>query len=167
MLKIDRNTTLEELAPFVNVLTDEDMGKIRAASVRDKYGDAGFYSMTVGEFTSILSGDVSPLFQSEGKTAFDACRVEAFRAWVDELSDTLKRLTPPPTADAVKFSAGTIPSDFTESIYLFCRTYFGLKSFEACDGLKVSEYILAKKDDYNRAIVDRNVAASIKKGGNA
>ena len=163
-MKIDRHTLNEELAPLLSIVTEEDMGRVRKAAVRDKYGDAGFYGMTVGDFTTVLSGDVRPLLQSGGRTVFDTSRVEAFREWVDELSDTLKRLTPPPTAESVKLNAGTIPSEFVESVYLFCRSYFNLDSFEQADRLKVSEFVLAKKDDYNHAVVDRNVSAMMKGG---
>lgn len=163
-MKIDRHTLNEELAPLLSIITEEDMGSVRKAAVRDKYGDAGFYGMTVGDFTTVLAGDVRPLLQSGGRTVFDTCRVEAFKEWVDELSDTLKRLTPPTTAESVKLNAGTIPSEFVESVYLFCRSYFNLGSFEAADTLKVSEFVLAKKDDYNHAVVDRNVSAMMKGG---
>lgn len=163
-MKIDRHTLNEELAPLLSIITEGDMERVRKAAVRDKYGDAGFYGMTVGDFTTVLSGDVRPLLQSGGRTVFDTCRVEAFKEWVDELSDTLKRLTPPPTAESVKLNAGTIPSEFVESVYLFCRSYFSLDSFEQADTLKVSEFVLAKKDDYNHAVVDRNVSAMMKGG---
>ena len=163
-MKIDRHTLNEELAPLLSIITEGDMGRVRKAAVRDKYGDAGFYGMTVGDFTTVLAGDVRPLLQSGGRTVFDTCMVEAFKEWVDELSDTLKRLTPPPTAESVKLNAGTIPSEFVESVYLFCRSYFNLGSFEQADTLKVSEFVLAKKDDYNHAVVDRNVSAMMKGG---
>jgi hypothetical protein len=163
-MKIDRHTLNEELAPLLSILTDEDMGRVRAAAVRDKYGDAGFYGMTVGDFTTVIGGDVRPLLQSGGRTVFDTCRVEAFREWVDELSATLRRLTVPPTAESIRLNAGTLPCEFTESVYLFCRSYFGLPSFEAADTLKVSEFVMAKKDDYNHAVVDRNVSAMMKGG---
>lgn len=163
-MKIDRHTLNEELAPLLSIVTEDDMGRVRKAAVRDKYGDAGFYGMTVCDFTTVLAGDVRPLLQSGGRTVFDTCRVEAFKEWVDELSDTLKRLTPPPTAESVKLNAGTIPSEFVESVYLFCRSYFNLGSFEQADTLKVSEFVLAKKDDYNHAVVDRNVSAMMKGG---
>lgn len=164
-MKIDRHTTTAELAPFVAILGDDDVRRIREAAVRDKYGDAGFYGMTVGEFTTVIGGDPRPLLQSGGRTVYDNARLEAFKAWVDELAATLKRLTLPPTADSIRMNAGTIPSEFSESVYLFCRSYFGLPSFEECDRLKVSEFMLAKKDDFNRQTVERNVSNAMKKGG--
>ena len=164
-MKIDRHTTTEELAPVLPIIPEDDMKRVREAAVRDKYGEAGFYAMTLGDFTTVIAGDVRPLLQSGGRTVFDSCRVEAFKAFVDELAATLKRLTPPPTAESVILNAGTIPSEFAESMYLFCRSYFGLPSFEVADTIKVSEFLMAKKDDYNHAIVDRNVSAMMRKGG--
>lgn len=164
-MKIDRHTTTGDLLPFVSILTDEQTRDIERAAVQDKFGEAGFYGMTVGQLTTILAGDPRPLFDSGGRTVFDTARVTAFRAWVDEISGTLKRLTVAPTAESMALNAGTMKSTFEESMYLFCRSYFGLSSFEAADRLLVSEFILAKKDDYNRAVIDRNVAAGIKKGG--
>lgn len=164
-MKIDRHTLTKDFAPFAPIVGEVDMERIREAAVRDKFGEAGFYGMTVGDFTTVLSGDIRPLQQSGGRTVFDLSRVEAFKVFVGELTATLKRLTLTPTADVIRYNAGVINYDFVESIYIFCRSYFGLQSFEAADKLLVSEFLLAKKDEYNHAVVDRNVAAAIKKGG--
>lgn len=164
-MKIDRHTTMTELAPFVAIISDDDKIRIREAAVRDKYGDAGFYAMSIGDFTTVLGGDIRPLLQSGGRTVYDNERIEAFKAWVDDMADTLKRMTLAPTAESIRLNAGTLPSTFVESVYLFCRSYFGLKNFEDCDTLKVSEFVLAKQDDFNRQTVDRNVANSMRKGG--
>ena len=165
MLKIDRHTEMSDFAPFVAIISDDDKKRIRDAAVRDKFGEAGFYAMSIGDFTTVIGGDVRPLLQSGGRTVYDNERLEAFREWVDTFADTLKRLTLAPTAESIRLNAGTIPSTFVESVYLFCRSYFGLHSFEDCDTLKVSEFVLAKQDDFNRQTVDRNVANSMKKGG--
>lgn len=165
MLKVDRHTTLDEFGPWRQYISADDMAKVRKAAVRDRFGEEGFYGMTVGDLTTVLSGDPRPLYRSGGRTLYDAEVVEAFGEFIDQLYDTLKRLTLPPTADGVRLSAGTLPSRFAESLYLFCRQYFCLKNFESADGIKVSEYLLARKDDYNRQVVDRNTAAAMK-GGN-
>lgn len=164
-MKIDRHTTMAELAPFVAIISDDDKIRIREAAVRDKYGEAGFYAMSIGDFTTVLGGDIRPLLQSGGRTVYDNERIEAFKAWVDDMADTLKRMTLAPTAESILLNAGTLPSTFVESVYLFCRSYFGLKNFEDCDTLKVSEFVLAKQDDFNRQTVDRNVDNSMRKGG--
>lgn len=165
MLRIDRHTTNDEFSPWRRYISDEDMEKAKMAAVADRFGEAGFNAMTVGQLTTVLSGDPRPLYRSGGRTLFDTLVVEAFGGFIDRLAETLKRLTLPATPEGIRLSSGVMPSEFTESVYLFCRSYFGLKSFEEADALKVSEYLLARKDDYNRQIVDRNVAARMK-GGN-
>lgn len=164
MLKIDRNTTNVEFEPWRKYISAEDMEKAKKAAVADRFGKGGFNAMTVGQLTTVLAGDPRPLYRSGGRTLFDTLTVEAFGEFIDKLTDTLKRLTVPPTPESIKLSSGVMPSEFTESVYLFCRSYFGLPSFEAADGLKVSEYLLARKDDYNKQIIDRNVANSMKGG---
>lgn len=163
-MKIDRHTTNAEFAPFAAIVSHDDMMRVREAAVRDMFGEAGFYGMTVGQLTDIISGDPRPLLQSGGRTVFDTCRVEAFRQWIDEFSSALRRMSLPQTAESIALSAGTMQADFVESLYIFCRSYFGLGSFEACDRLKVSEYMIARKDDYNRAVVERNVSTRMKGG---
>ena len=164
MLRVDRHTTVTEFAPFLGCVTADDLDRLRRRAVEDKYGEAGFAAMTVGDLTTVLGGDPRPLYQSGGRTVFDWFRVEAFQSWIDEFAATLKRLTLPSTPESVRLSSGVLPSEFSESVYVFCRSYFNLRSFEDADSLKVSEYLLARKDDYNRQAVDRNVAAAMKGG---
>lgn len=131
---------------------------------RDRYGNEGFYTMPIGDLLLILSGDETPLLSEEGDTVFDHYRCEAFGKWVAGLIDDLANLTPPVTPDAQRRTQGTLPSSFDESVYVFCRNYFALPSFSAVEDLTVGEYVMAKKDAYNIAVVDRNTAAEIRKG---
>ena len=163
-MKIDRHTEYSVFAPFEAMVSEADMARLKAKAVSDLFGDGGFYGMTVGQLTTVLSGDVRPLYDSGGRTVFDVMRVKAFKEWVDEFCAALKGLTLPPTAESVRLSAGTRGSTFEESVYLFTRSYFGLPSFEAADGVRVSEYLLARKDDYNRQVAERNAAAMAKGG---
>ena len=164
-MKIDRHTEMRDFAPFAALVSSGDMERLRSAAVRDRFGDAGFYAMTIGQLTSVVDGDLRPLYDSGGRTVYDEMRVQAFRLFIDELCAALRGLTLPPTADSVRLSSGTRTMSFNESLYLFTRSYFGLPSFEAADRIRVSEYLLARKDEYNRQVVDRNAAAAVKKGG--
>ena len=166
MLKIDRHTTLAEFAPFEAHVSESDMGRLKTAAVADKFGEAGFYAMTIGDLTSVVAGDLRPLYDSGGRTVFDAMRVKAFEGFIDEFVAVLKGLTVPATVDGIKAQMGTKQHTFSEGLYVFCREYFGLKSFAEADGLTVSEYVLARKDDFNRCMVERN-AAMMMKGGRA
>lgn len=147
---------MDEFSRWAGVVDAKGIARVKEAAVRDMFGDAGFYAMTVGDFTTVLLGDDRPLYQSGGRTAFDRYRVEAFREWMDTVCATLKGLTLPPDPRHPALTSGTRPSTFEESVYVFCRSYFGLPGFAEVDRLPVSDYILARKDDYNRAVIERN-----------
>ena len=163
-MKVDKHTTIEQWAPLAAYVSDADKARVKAAAVRSMFGEAGFYGMTVGQLTAVVEGDVRPLYDSGGRTVFDTMRVEAFGEFVDEFVSVLNGLKLPPTAEGFRAQAGTRHHGFSEGIYVFCRNYFGLASFTDADRLKVSEYVLARKDDYNRAVVERNSVAMMKGG---
>ena len=53
MLKVDRHTTPAELAPFYACITEASGLRIREAAVRDRFGEAGFWGMTIGDLLNI------------------------------------------------------------------------------------------------------------------
>lgn len=165
-MKIDRNTKYKDFAPLEPYMSKGEADRIKAAAVRERFGADGFYTMTIGDMFAVLAGDIRPLLlKASPDTVFAVYLAKAFADFMDTLIANLKRLTLPPTAEQVKHSQGCIPSAFDESVYVFCRNYFGLQGFEAVERLKVADLLLAKKDAYNAAIVDRNIAAAVKKGG--
>lgn len=169
MLKVDRHTKWADFAQWAPLIAGGEAERLERAAVlerypRDRYGNEGFYTMPIGELLLILSGDQSPLLSEEGDTVFDHYRCVAFGKWVTGLIDDLARLTPPATQDEQRRTQGVLPSSFDESVYVFCRNYFALPSFSAVEDLTVGEYVMAKKDAYNIAVVDRNTAAEIRKG---
>lgn len=153
---------MAEFSPFIAAVGEDGMKRLRRAAVVDRFGEAGFYGMTVGQFTDVLTGNNRPLLDSGGRTLFDVLRVEEFSKFIDVLSEKLNAMKMPKTAETVRLSSGIMPSDFTESIYVFCRSYFGLKSYKDADRLMLSEYMLARKDDFNHTVVDRNITNSMK-----
>lgn len=164
MLKVDKHTKMRDFVRYEAVLADGEAARLKAAAVRDMYGDDGFYAMTLGDFFTVTGGDVRPL-GADG-TVYATYRVRAFADFVDTFIQSLRRLTPQPTAEQVRQSAGTIPCQFDESVLVFCRSYFGLHSFAEVELLTVADLLLAKKDTYNQAVVERNIAARLNaKGG--
>lgn len=164
-MKIDRNTKYKDFAPFAACLAEGEDVRLQKAAVEDKFGSDGFMAMTLGDMLAAMRGDTSPLLNDKGATVFDVFRLKAFKGFVDELIAVLRSTSMPPTAEDGALRTGMLDSTFEESVYVFCRGYFGLRSFGEVDTLKVADYILARRDDYNRAVVDRNMAAAIKKGG--
>ena len=169
MLKVDRHSKYSDFAVFEPVLAEGMAEKIEAAAVRDRYGKDRFFSMTLGDLFDVLSGNPEPLAGDEPDTVFAVYRVRAFQRFIGNGEDNgfiakLKALTLPPTEDTIKAAQGCLDYNFDESVYVFCRHYFNLHTFADVDGLKIADLIMAKKDAYNQGIVDRNMAAAMRKG---
>lgn len=149
------------------LMTDADKDAIRAAAVRARYGDAGFYAMRLGDLLDAMDGRLDGVAtQQEAETVFGVYRLKAFPDWLNEFLTVTENLTPKPTAKETRVTQGCLKMTFGEAVYVFCRKYFGLQSFDAVGDLTVGDYLLAKKDDYNRIVADRNAMRMAKtKGG--
>ena len=164
-MKIDATTRYKDFVIFEPMLDEGEKKRIKDAAVRHRFGKDGFYSMTLGDMFEVIAGDTRKLTWGVAPdSVFGVYLVQAFADFIEKLIEKLKALTPPSTPDSVRVSQGCIKREFDESVYVFCREYFGLGGFAAVEQLKVADYIMAKKDAYNKAIVDRNMAASIRKG---
>jgi hypothetical protein len=51
-----------------------------------------------------------------------------------------------------------LPVEWQEGMLVFVRAYFGLKSFGEAENVTIGDYLLAKKDEYNSTIFQRNMA---------
>lgn len=163
MLKIDRHTTMDEFAVYEPHLAEGEARRIKDAAVRAVFGADGFYTMTIDDLLTAMAGDVSVLHADA--TVFGVYRVKAFSEFVDTFIAELEQLTLPLTAEQMKNQQGTKTCTFDEAVYMFCRSFFGLRGYGEVDALKVADLLLAKKEAFNAAVVERNIAQSIKRGG--
>lgn len=167
MIKVDHKTRYEDFQMWEPLLAEGMTEAIEAGAVRAVYGDDGFWAMPLGDMFTVMAGDPRPLTGDSPDTVFSVYRVKAFGKFVDDLIEKLNSLRLPQTPDDIRASQGCLEYAFDESVYVFCRSYFNLPGFEAVDRLKVADLIMAKKDSYNQAVVERNMAASIRKGAKA
>lgn len=157
---VTKETTYEEFAAYEPHVSDEDKKRLEQKAVEVKYGQNGFYGMTLGAFLDGIHGRFEPMWDNGGLSVFDIYRTKAFAEWTLGFTDTLAGLSLKPTAKQQQYQQGCRPVSFEESIYLFCRSYFGLHSFDAVLDLTVADYLLAKKDDYNKQVCERNMMKS-------
>lgn len=137
--------------------------RLRAAAVKDMYGDAGFWSLTIGEMFALMDGDVRSLMQHDGDTVYDVYRCKAFEKFADDFVRCVDALTLKATAAERANTQGCKAMTFKESTLIFVRRYFGLHSFIEAEGITLADYIIAKKDDYNASVVERNIANKVNK----
>lgn len=165
MLKIDRNMTYQAFAVFEPYMSEADVERVKSLAVRVKYGEDGFWSMPVGDMLDAMRGNVARLTWGDSPdSAFAVLRVRAFSEWVGGFIAKLQAMTLPPTPEQLKSQSGTLTCTFEEAVYMFLRQWFGLRGFAEADRLKVADLLLARKEAYNAAIVERNLANSIRKG---
>ena len=164
MIQVNADTVYQDFQMWEPLMAKGMADAIMTGAVRDKYGADGFWAMPLGDMFAVMSGDTTPLTGDHPETVFSVYRSKAFAKFVDDLILKLQRLTLPSTPDDINASQGCLDYAFDESIYVFCLHYFNLHTFADVERLKVADLIMAKKDAYNQAVVERNMAASIKKG---
>lgn len=160
-MKIDRTTLYRDFAPLEPYVEASKLEELRHSAVAEKFGTDGFYGLTLGGLLDAMQGDYDALYDCNGETVFDRYRVAAFNEWLNTFVSIVNTLTLKPSPKQIAQASGTLSLTFEESVYYFMRSYFGLPNFDAVRELKVADYIMAKKDDYNKAVVDRNVANQI------
>lgn len=160
---VDKDTLYSDFACFEERITDGEREALKASAVRSVFGDDGFYSLTIGQLLDCAGGRLGCLFTHGGISVFDMYIQMAFADWLGgEFSTLLEALTLKPTAKEQTYSRGCKSVTFEEGVLLFCRRYFGLHGFKEAEALRVSDYVIAKKDDYNRSLIERNQMNNIK-----
>lgn len=160
-MKIDKYTLYRDFVAVEPYVEAPKLEELRRAAVADKFGMEGFYGLTLGELLDGMRGDFDALMDCGGDTVFDHYRVTAFCEWLKEFVAVVNGLTLKPTAKQIAQSSGCKSLTFEESVYYFVRSYFGLPNFDAVRELTVGDYIMAKKDDFNKAVIDRNISNSL------
>ena len=160
-MKIDKYTLYRDFVAVEPYVEASKLEELRRAAVDDKFGTEGFYGLTLGGLLDGMRGDFDALMDCGGDTVFDQYRVAAFCEWLKEFVALVDSLTLKPTPKQMMQTSGCKSLTFEESVYYFVRSYFGLPNFNAVRDLTVGDYIMAKKDDFNKEVVDRNISNSL------
>ena len=160
-MKIDKYTLYRDFVAVEPYVEAPKLEELRRAAVADKFGTEGFYGLTLGGLLDGMRCDFDALQDCGGDTVFDHYRVAAFCEWLKEFVAVVNGLTLKPTPKQKMQANGCKSLTFEESVYYFVRSYFGLPNFNAVRDLTVGDYIMAKKDDFNKAVVDRNISNSL------
>lgn len=165
-MKINQSTLYEEIESLVGLFTDDDKKRLKDAAIKFFYPDS-FWSIKIRTFIAGISGQLMELFEgreeSDPFTAFEYFLLEAFTDFVSEFSRVIENYSIRPTAEESQASEGLPETTLQESMLVFCRSYFSLKSFDEASDLLLSDYLIAKKDDYTRKMYERNYNKIIEK----
>lgn len=168
-MKVTKDTPYDgEFVAAESLMEDKDKKALTDAAVRSKFGEAGFWGMTLGGLFAAMRGDLDAVATAdEAATVFGTYRLREFPTWLDDFLTTAAALTPRPTAKQARASQGCVKITFEESVYILMRRYFGLQSFDAVNTMTAADYILAKKDDYNTQTTERNMMRIAQEKGGA
>lgn len=156
---IDAKTLYADFFAIEDVLTDESQKALQEAV--DK-AFVSYYDLTIKNLFECLRGDFSVIGVIKGReadiTALQGVWMRGFTKWCDKFIKLIETYTPPATMEAKKAQEFCVKQKFEESVLVFMREYFALHSFSAVYDLQVSDYILAKRDSYNKAVFEQAFA---------
>lgn len=118
-----------------------------------------FWEMTFDQFVDCEAGD----FLCVGIDPIDMTIAEymwvcGFAEFVEKFGKALEKLTPKATADERQANSVCLPTTFDEAMMVFLRDYFGLRSFDECGKITLSQLLVAKKSEYNKIMYGRKMA---------
>ena len=159
-MKIDKYTAWSSLAPFA---TEKIMAELKE-KIKGSAFFLDFWNLSVGHLAQILDGKTpQPILdvideRAENITVFEVVKfLNGYDEFLKELLNALEKLDIKPTADEKKIKKGTLELSPAKSILIFTRKYFGLQSFGAAEKITILEYLIARQDNFNEIIEQRNL----------
>lgn len=141
-----------DILPFVTDASRKELME-QAAKIRDPY------TLTLAEFFACADGDFECVIKDVANLSTgEALWLDVFKAFMTDFGKILEKLVIPQTPEQKQASANCLPVEWQEGMLVFVRSYFGLKSFTEAENITIGDYLLAKKDEYNTAIFQRNMA---------
>lgn len=157
-MQITEKTLFKE--EIYSLIKQADKERIKETAINEILGGP-FWDIELGVFMQFLNGDYSVTKIEEniknagGLTIFAHVFFSALADFIVEFSEKYKNLTPAPKKEEVSANRDCLSVTFSENLLFFTRSYFGLHSFRACESIKVSEIIIAKKEAYNTIVFQR------------
>lgn len=154
-MKIDFSKPYDRYADVLRFATDDSRKVLRAKA--DELQPV--YQLTLAQFFACSAGDFSCVVKDkDNPTVGEVFWVEHFGDFLQDFAKVLERLSIKQTPEQKQASAGCLPVEWQEGMLVFVRRYFGLSSFADAERVTIADYLLAKKDEYNSIIFDRNLA---------
>lgn len=152
-LNLDKNAT--EQVQALAWLTDASRAILNKQAVERVLP---MWQMTLGDLIAFTDGDFSRIMPKNNITLAQFVWLSQFPEWLEEFSRTVGALQVPTTSEQRQAANACLPVEWKEGMLVFARRYFGLHSFTEAEGVKVCDFILAKKDEYNGVVFERSMA---------
>ena len=151
-MKVTNKTKYKDFVQCEPFLTKESVAELKVVAEKSI---RFCHTLTLEEFFGILDGDLSVLGDLQEPSVFQVYWAKRFKDFCEEFSKSCEALTieDPEMAGT---DSGCVQITPQENTLLFVRSYFGLRSFDEAGKITIGEYILARKDAYNKWLVRKN-----------
>jgi hypothetical protein len=150
-MRITEDTLYTDFVPYEDFISEEDKLHIAAAAV-ELYGD--YNSLTIEKFAELTQ--LTPeQAMAEYNTVFKVYWLLGFKDFVEQFSKTISNFSLKPTPMEASASSVCFEVTMLESMLVFSRDYFGLKSFSEAAKTTLGDYLIARKADYNSKAFER------------
>lgn len=154
-MQIKLNDIYSESAELLKFATPETIAAIKEAAVA-MYGD--YWEMTIGRLIKLDSGDYSSIGYNGSETIAQHYWLEGLREFGKDLAKIARGLQIPKSLlrkYEMQARTACINTSAAEGMLIFTQKYFGLHSFREAENITVSEYIIARRADYNSTVMQR------------
>lgn len=158
-MQITSKTPYAQLQPIESVLTHESIKELKDAA-EAQYRNC--YNLTIDEFFGIIGGDLSILGEMKEPSVLQVYWLNRFADFCEEFTKACSSLSVK-DPEREKLQNGCVAMQPQEAMLVFTRDYFGLPSFFEAGKRTLGEYLTARKDRYNEAVVRRNSEAEQKR----
>ena len=154
-MKIDGNSRYEDFLTIEPLLSEGSRVALKARAV-EIYGDP--WGLTLADFIAITGNDLSRLGDMSDPTILQMYWLQCFHEFVEQFQHILESLKMPMDATEEAAAASMKKVSMAEGMLVYARGYFGLHSFSDAEQITITEYVMARRDDYNKAIYNRRLA---------
>lgn len=159
-MEVNNKTKYLDFVLIEQCITPESR-KALIAGAQAQYGYYG--QLTIDQFWSVVNGDKSLLGDMSEPLVLQVYWLYGFEEYCKGFTEALEKLVVPENPnDKDKYNMGCVNMSAQETMLIFTREYFGLPSFFAAGKRTIGEYLTARKDKFNQAMMQHNFAESQK-----
>lgn len=151
---INPNDKYYQYSLLLSKLDEESKNKLRA-DAEIFYGSP--WGLALRDFLALSKGDLTFIGIANKEEEWNASIrqyiwMQSFTEMAMQVANILKKMQIPQDEDEKTAASYCMTSSVNESVLVFTRKYFGLKNFAEAEEISVSDFIIAKKDEYNIAM---------------
>lgn len=160
-MKISKKTKVKEVLPL---LINSDRIEKLLEDIPQYPLQKDIISMTIGEFSQIVLNEesfIGELLKPNEKVLVAFGRLKTFRKQMENLGKYLEKFNIKQSQDELMAGRGIDFPTSLEKMLITVVQFFGLKSFDEAEKVKVCDYLLILKDNVSNVKFQRNYSKII------